>query len=158
MSDELPWFETFKIGDVFESGRVLITEEAIIDYARQWDPQEFHIDPEAARNSQFGGLIASGMHVMGALFRAMIDAGFLKGTGMGAPGLDEVRWMKPVRPGDRIFMRATVTEIRPSATRDDRGYVRMKFEGINQRDDIVSSYYCTEIIKRRPKDGAQAGR
>lgn len=99
MNDELPWFETFSVGDILESGSVTFTEKAILDYARQWDPQPFHSDPEAAANSQFGGLIASGMHVMGAMFRAMVEAGFLNGTAMGSPGMDEVRWLKPVRPG-----------------------------------------------------------
>jgi len=150
MTGPTPWFETFNIGDVFESGPVTFTEDGIMDYARQWDPQPFHIDRAAAEASQFGGLIASGMHVMGALFRALIDAGFLKESGMGSPGLDEVRWLKPVRPGDTLIMRTTVTEIRPSETRDDRGYVRMRFEGINQKGETVSSYFCTEIVKRRP--------
>jgi len=150
MTDTTPWFETFKIGDVFESGPVTFTEEGIIDYAREWDPQPFHIDRAAAAASQFGGLIASGMHVMGALFRALIDAGFLDGSGMGSPGLDEVRWLAPVRPGDTLIMRTTVTESRPSATRNDRGYVRLRFEGINQNGAVVSSYLCTEIVKRRP--------
>jgi len=154
MTDKMPWFETFSVGDVFESGTVTFTEEGIIAYAQQWDPQPFHIDRAAAAQSQFGGLIASGMHIMGALFRALIDAGFLKGTGMGAPGIDEVRWLIPVRPGDTLFSRATVTETRPSATRDDRGYVRMRFEGINQRGEVVSSYLCTEIVRRRPEGAA----
>lgn len=150
MTEAMPWFDTFRIGDVFESGPVTFTEDAIVDYARQWDPQPFHIDRDAAAASQFGGLIASGMHVMSALFRALIDAGFLKGTGMGSPGLDAVRWLKPVRPGDTLFMRTTVTEIRPSESRCDRGYVRMRFDGINQKDEVVTTYLCTEIVRRRP--------
>ena len=156
MNDELAWFETFSVGDILESGSVTFTEEAILDYARQWDPQPFHSDPEAAADSQFGGLIASGMHVMGAMFRAMVEAGFLNGTAMGSPGMDEIRWLKPVRPGDTLTMRATVTDIRPSATRDDRGYVRMRFETLNRQGETVASYLCTEIVRRWPKDTAAA--
>jgi acyl dehydratase len=143
------YFEDFEIGDIFRAEPVAVSEADIVGFAKLYDPQVFHTDPEAAKASQYGGLIASGMQVMALGFRSMIDAGFLKGGGMGSPGLDTVRWHKPVRPGDTITMQATVKSIRESETRADRGYVTMLFETHNQKGECVMSYDCVEIMKRR---------
>ncbi|MGH7005692.1 MAG: MaoC/PaaZ C-terminal domain-containing protein, partial [Alphaproteobacteria bacterium] len=115
----------------------------------RYDPQPFHIDKAAAAKSQFGGLIASGMQVMAVSFASLIEAGFVRGGGMGSPGLDEVRWHKPTRPGDTIVMQARVTDIKTSGTRTDRGYVTLIFEVFNQKRERVMSYSCVEIVRRR---------
>ncbi len=143
------YFEDFALGDVFRAKPVSLSEDEIVDFARRYDPQPFHTDRAAAANSQFGGLIASGLQVMAATFASMIEAGFLRGGGMGSPGLDEVRWHKPTRPGDVIVMQARVTEIKSSASRADRGYVTVAFEVFNQKRERVMSYSCVEIVKRR---------
>ena len=143
------YFEDFALGDVFRAKPVAIGEDDVIEFARRYDPQPFHTDKAAAAKSQFGGLIASGMQVMAVSFASMIEAGFLRGGGMGSPGLDEVRWHKPTRPGDTIVMQARVIEIKPSATRADRGYVTLVFEVFNQKRERVMSYNCIEIVGRR---------
>ena len=143
------YFEDFALGDVFRARPVSVSESEIVEFARRYDPQPFHLDKAAAAKSQFGGLIASGLQVMAVTFATMIEAGFLKGGGMGSPGLDEVRWHAPVRPGDAIVMQARVTEIKTSTTRADRGYVTLLFEVFNQKRERVMSYSCIEIVRRR---------
>ena len=145
-------YEDFRPGDVYMASPVTFTEDGIIAFAQKYDPQPFHTDRAAAAESQYGGLIASGMQVMAECFAALINDGFLKGTGMGSPGLDEVRWQRPVRPGDSLRMRCSVLENRPSSTRDDRGYVTVLFEAVNQREEVAMSYRCVEIVKRRESD------
>jgi len=143
------YFEDFALGDVFRAKPVSLSEDDIVDFAKRYDPQPFHTDKAAAAKSQFGGVIASGLQVMAITFGSMIESGFLKGGGMGSPGLDAVRWHKPTRPGDILVMQARVTEIRNSETRADRGYVILIFEVFNQKRERVMSYSCVEIIKRR---------
>ena len=143
------YFEDFALGDVFRAKPVSVSEAEIVEFARRYDPQPFHTDKAAAAKSQFGGLIASGMQVMAVSFATLIEAGFLRGGGMGSPGLDEVRWHKPMRPGDTIVMQARVIEIKPSTTRADRGYVTLVFEVFNQKRERLMSYNCVEIVKRR---------
>jgi acyl dehydratase len=143
------YFEDFALGDVFRAGPVSVSEAEIVEFARRYDPQPFHTDKAAAGKSQFGGLIASGMQVMAVSFASLIEAGFLKGGGMGSPGLDEVRWWKPMRPGDTIVMQARVIGTKPSTTRTDRGYVTLVFEVFNQKRERLMSYNCVEIVKRR---------
>lgn len=146
------YFEDFEVGDIFRGNPSTLTEQSIVEFGKAYDPQSFHIDPEAAKKSQFGGLIASGMQTMGLGFKGLIEAGFLKGGGMGSPGLETVRWHQPVRPGDTITMQARVLRSWPSTSRDDRGYIDMSFEVLNQRDELVLSYTCVEILK--PKSAA----
>lgn len=143
------YFEDFALGDVFRAKPVSVSEAEIVEFARRYDPQPFHTDKAAAAKSQYGGLIASGIQVMAASFATLIEAGFVRGGGMGSPGLDEVRWWKPVRPGDTIVMQARVTETKPSTTRADRGYVTLLFEVLNQKRECVMSYSCVEIVRRR---------
>ncbi len=142
-------YEDFEPGDAYLSSPVAFTEDEIVAFARKYDPQPFHTDKEAAARSQFGGLIASGLQVMAECFAVLIRDGFLDGTGMGSPGLDEVRWHKPVRPGDTLRMKCTVLERRPSDSRADRGYVTVRFEALNQREEVAMSYRCVEIVRRR---------
>jgi len=146
-------FEDFTAGDEYRAGPVRFEEAEMIEFARRFDPQPFHVDPRAAAQTVYGGLIASGWHVLSATFRALIDAGFLRGGGMGSPGIDEVRWRRPVRPGDTLEVALRVLDARPSRTRDDRGYVNLEFAARNQNGETVLSYRVTEILKRRSARG-----
>ncbi len=145
------YYEDYEPGQVFRSAGITLTESEIIDFALRYDPQPFHIDLDAAARSHFGGLIASGWQVVALSFRAIVDAGLLRGGAMGSPGLEALSWLKPVRPGDTIRTRAEVTAKRDSKRRDDRGYVTVSFEVFNQRDELVMTYSCPEIIAKRPE-------
>ena len=144
------YFEDFSVGDEFASGGVTLTESDIIEFALKYDPQSIHLDVEAASRSIYGGLIASGWHVIGLAFRMFIQAGILGEASMGSPGLEEVRWLKPVRPGDTVHMKARVGATRPSKTKDDRGYLTMEFRIVNQHDEVVTTLRSIQIMARRP--------
>ena len=124
-------FEDFEAGQVYELGSRTVTEEEIVAFAREWDPQPFHLDPEAARESVFGGLIASGWHT-GAMWMRMYVDTMLGPAARGSPGVEQLRWLAPVRPGDTLSGRLTVLDVAPSATRPDRGTVRIRGEMVNQ--------------------------
>ncbi len=134
---------------MFRAGPVALAEDDIVAFAKQYDPQPFHIDPAAAAETIYGGIIASGWHTICATFRALIDAGFLRGGGMGSPGLTDLRWIKPVHPGEALEITLTVTATRPSSSRDDRGYVELDFAAINPAGETVMSYHVAEVVKRR---------
>ena len=122
------YFEEFNVGDKFSSGGVTFTESEIVRFALQYDPQPFHINIEAANNSQFKGLIASGFQTLALVFRMYIQEGMLK-QGMGSPGMDELRWLLPVRPGDTLHMEVEVLSTKSSSSRTDRGYVEKLVHG-----------------------------
>ena len=124
-------FEDFEPGQVYELGSRTVTEDELVEFARQWDPQPFHVDPEAAKESVFGGLIASGWQT-GAIWMRMYVDTMLGSAARGSPGIEELRWLAPVRPGDTLAGRLTVLETTPSATRADRGTVRILGEVVNQ--------------------------
>lgn len=143
------YFEDFQAGDVFELGAVGVTEAEIIAYARQFDPQPFHIDPKQARESVFGGLIASGWHTTALWMRLLVD-GFLRDTiSLGSPGVDEVRWLQPVRPGDTLHARLTIVESRPSTSRPEMGILRSRSEIFNQHDEVVMTIVGVHLVGRR---------
>lgn len=146
------FFEDFKVGDQFTSRGVTFTEGEIVHFALQYDPQPFHIDVEAAKKSQYKGLIASGFQTMALVFRMLLQEGVIK-NGMGSPGIDELRWTKPVRPGDTLHMEAKVLSVRPSSSRSDRGYVEMFCDVVNQRSESVMTMRVHQIHKCR--DGAE---
>ncbi len=143
------YYEDFEIGDVYVGMPVMFDQANIIAFAERYDPQPFHIDPLAAEKSMYGGLIASGWQVVCETFRALLDAGFLRGSGMGAPGIDELRWLKQVRPGDTVTIQATVQGKRESRSRNDRGYVDLTMAVANQKGELVMSYRVTEIVRIR---------
>ena len=118
-------------GSVAEYGPRLVTAEEIVAFGREFDPQPFHIDEQAARATMFGGLAASGWHNCGLLMRIISDGFILGSSFMGSPGVDEVRWFAPVRPGDRLSVRVTVLETRASTSKPDLGFVRFLFEMFN---------------------------
>lgn len=145
------YFEDWQVGDVVRTEGVTITETQIIDFALKYDPQPFHIDVEAARKSQYGGLISSGFLTQALTFRLFRDTGLITGTGMGAGGIDELRWLRPVRPGDTLRVVVEVLEKRPSS-RPDRGYVRLRYTTLNQHGEPVLSMLSSGIIATRGGD------
>jgi acyl dehydratase len=144
------YFEDFKVGDVTDVGPVSVSEEEIVDFASRYDPQPFHIDPEAAKSSPFGGLIASGWHTT-ALFMGMFVRGILlDSASLGSPGVEEIRWTAPVRPGDRLTGRVTVTDVQPSSKNPARGTVFTTSEVFNQDGTPVMSLKARGFFARRP--------
>jgi len=144
------FFEDFKVGDTFVTGGVTLTESMILDFALAYDPQPFHLDVTAAKAGPFGGLIASGFQTLALGFRQVLDMGLLRGGSMGSPGMDELRWTRPVRPGDTIRVKGEVVECRPSSSKTDRGTVRIKYAFVTQADETVLTMSCMHIMRRRP--------
>ena len=142
------YFDDFEVGQIITGLGVTFTEGEIVHFALQYDPQPFHIDAEAAGRSQFKGLIASGFQTMALTFRMLLQEGTLS-DGMGSPGIDELRWKLPVRPGDTLRTVATVLSLRASGSRTDRGYVELFCDTLNQRDESVMTMRVVQIIKRR---------
>ena len=147
------YFEELEVGAVYTTARVSLTEDAIIRFGFEWDPQPFHIDRMAASESMFGGLIASGYHTMLVSYRLYFDHGLLRETAMAGLGFDEVRFRKPLRPADTIKVVITVVEKRMSS-KPDRGIARLKLETVNQDDEIIMSMYLTPLVACRP-DGRE---
>lgn len=145
------YFEDFQIGEEWVAEPVTLSEADILEFAEKYDPQPFHTDHEAAGKSIFGGLIASGWHVQVASFKTVVDSGFMGDASMGSPGADELRYLKPVRPGDTLQTTLTVLEKRASRTRDDRGYVQVLYEIRNQNGETVITMRGNQIYGRRPK-------
>jgi len=143
------FFEDFSPGEVTEFGDYLITEEEILEYARRYDPQPFHVDREAAAESMFGGLIASGWMTGSIMMRLLVEHFISPISGMGSPGVDEVRWPKPVRAGDRLRVRITTIEAKRSQSKPDRGIIQVQQEMINQHGDTVMSLRGTSFLKCR---------
>ncbi len=151
MHDHQRYFEDFRVGQRFESGGLTITEDAIIGFAAQWDPQPFHLDAEYARTKgHFGGLIASGLHTMCATLRLWLaDRIFIDCT-IGSPGVDEARFLKPVRPGDTLRVVTELLELRPSRSKPDRGSVKMRHTTLNQHGETVMTMDARVILRKRP--------
>ena len=143
------YFEDFEVGQSFETRGMTITESQILDFAMQYDPQPFHIDKIAAKDSIFGELIASGMQTMAVSFRLWYDAGVMKTSSLGSPGIDEMRWTAPVHAGDTLHVVVSVKEKTPSRSKPDRGMVMMKYQVFNQHNKPVMSYIAKQIIARR---------
>jgi acyl dehydratase len=143
------FFEHYPLGAVFELGSFSMTEDEMIAFARQFDPQDMHIDRELAAAGPFGGIIASGWQTIGLMMRLFV-AEFLPKNGLASPGIDELRWARPVFPGDQLAVRVTVIEARLSASRPDRGLTRNKVEVTNQKGELVLSMTPTNFIRRRP--------
>jgi acyl dehydratase len=133
-----------------ELGSHVFTSESIIDFAREYDPQTMHTDPELARGSIYGGLIASGWHTAATYMRLLVDSVIGGSESLGSPGIENLRWLKPVRPGDTLTAHFTVLEARPSSTRPDRGIVRSRGEMLNQDGVLVMQLEATNFFARRP--------
>jgi acyl dehydratase len=146
---EQRYFEDYIPGSVFQYGEIRISETDILEFARRFDPQEMHVDPEAAKRGRFGGLIASGWHTGAMMMRLLADNFLTKGASLASPGIDELRWPHPVRPGDVLRIRVTVLEATRSRSKPDRGMVRTLVEVLNQDDDVVMSLKPMNIIACR---------
>jgi acyl dehydratase len=144
------WFEDLAAGTVLEFGSVEMTEEEIVGFARRYDPQPFHLDREAGKSSIFGGLCASGWNTTAVMMRMWVDNYLSPEASLGSPGIDELRWLRPVFPGDRLRCRLTVLEATPSRSRPYMGSIRQRGEVLNQKDEVVMSLIGTTFFKRRP--------
>ncbi len=143
------YFEDFNVGETVEIGRHAISEAAILEFGRQYDPQPFHTDPERARTSIYGGLIASGWQTCSIVMRVMCDAYLSEAASMGSPGMEEIRWLKPVRPGDVLVVMRTIEEARPTS-KADRGLVLSRWDVYNQRDEHVMMMRGYGLFGRNP--------
>jgi acyl dehydratase len=143
------YFDDLPEGYSFETGTRTLSEDDIIGFARQWDRQSFHTDPEAARASPYGGLIASGFHTLLTAFNLTLEAEVWNEASMGSPGIDSLRWIRPVRPGDTLRVRIEVTSSTPSQSRNDRGRTGFRHTVLNQNDEVVMTYHCVNILARR---------
>ncbi len=139
-------FEYFVPGSVRIFGAMLVKEEEIIEFARRYDPQVFHADPVAARKTAYGGLVASGWHTAAMAMRLIVEHYLSRVASVGSPGVDELRWLKPVRPGDILSVRVTVLEARRSESKPDRGVVRSLVEVLNQDMVVVMSFKGVNIL------------
>jgi acyl dehydratase len=145
------YFEDFQVGDIFDLGSTTVTEEEIISFANQFDPQPFHTDPVLARDSIFGGLVASGWHTTAMFMRLFFDGLLHETASIASPGVDDVRWLKPVRPGDVLRARFTVIESTPSKSKASLGIVRSRCEVFNQADELVMSLVGVHFFGRKPE-------
>ena len=143
------YWEDFDPGQVRDTGGYSLTEDEIVEFAKKYDPQPFHIDKEKAKQSHFGGLIASGWQTASMCMRMLCDLYLLESASMGSPGVDEVRWVKPVRPGDILRIKATVLETRASNSRPDMGTVRSRSEVYNQHGELVMHMSGVGMFRRR---------
>lgn len=144
------YFEDYPVGAVYEFGPIEVEEAEVIAFASRFDPQAMHIDPAAAAAGPFKGLIASGWHTLSLMMRLMVDNYLSTVAGLASPGVDEVRWVRPVRPGDRLTLRTTILEARPSRSKPDRGVIFGLMEGVNQNGEVVASYRGMNLILKRP--------
>jgi acyl dehydratase len=143
------FFEDYIPGSISTFGTITVKDEEIIEFATRYDPQVFHTDPSAARKTVYGGLVASGWHTAAMAMRLLVEHYLSPSSSMGSPGVDELRWLKPVRPGDRLSVRVTIAEARRSRSKPDRGIVRTNVEVLNQDATVVTSWKGTGIMRCR---------
>ncbi|MFQ5775212.1 MAG: MaoC family dehydratase [Kiloniellaceae bacterium] len=143
-------FDDFEVGERFVSPGVTVSEGQILDFALKYDPQPFHLDKEAAAESPYGGLIASGFHTLALAFRAFLHANVINDCSLGSPGMDELRWLRPVRPGDTLHTEAEVKSKRASESRPERGVLHMAYEVKNQTGEVVMTFTAIHLMRRRP--------
>lgn len=144
------WFEDFTVGRSFKTRGATLSEAQLLDFGWTYDPQPFHIDKEAAKEWGFGGIIASGFQTLAITFRLFFQERLITACSLGSPGMDELRWLKPVYPGDTLSVVATVKEARASQSKPDRGIVRMEYQTFNQRGEVVLSFLATQFLRKRP--------
>ena len=146
----IDWFDDFAVGLVFELGTFSLTEEEMIEFATRYDPQAFHIDPVAAQESMFGGIIASGWQTVSCVMRLMVDNLIPAESALGSPGIDELRWLKPVRPDVTYRAVYEVLEARPSRSKPDRGVVQGRCVTYDPDGEPVMSFKGMGMYLRRP--------
>ena len=147
---ETLYWEDFKVGETVAMGTHTFVEEEMIDFARKFDPQPFHIDPTAAKESHFGGLIASGWHTCAIAMRLICEDYLNSSASLGSPGIENVRWLVPVRAGDTLSYRRVVLEARTSKSRPDMGLVKSRTEAVNQKGETVLTFEGWGMFGRRP--------
>ncbi len=152
------YFDDFEVGERFTSRGVTLSESQILDFALAYDPQPFHIDKEAAAASPYAGLIASGFQTLALGFRMFYQEKVVNACSMGSPGISELRWLLPVRPGDTLSTEVEITGKRPSRSKPDRGSVDLAFQVRNQHGEAVMSFQSTMILARAPGAARGAGR
>lgn len=145
------YFEDYLPGSTYEYGSTTVSEEQIIEFAKEFDPQPFHIDPKTAVDGPFGGLIASGWHTTALMMRLFVDNYLSSSASLGGPGVDELRWLLPVRPGDVLRLRVTVLEAKPSKSKPDRGLIRTLAEMINETGEPVLRLTVLNFLRLRTR-------
>jgi acyl dehydratase len=148
------YFEDYAPGLVVDCGSVTVSEAEIIDFARRYDPQPFHVDPEAAAAGPYGGIIASGWQTASLMMRQLVERFISQESGLGAAGVDEIRWPRPVRPGDILHVRATVLEARLSRSKPDRGIIRTRMEATSASGEVAMSMEGINFVRVRPAASA----
>ncbi len=146
---EQRYFEDYIPGGVYEFGSISVEEAEIISFSKRFDPQPFHTDPEAAEKSMYAGLIASGWHTAALMMRLVVDHYLSHVASLGSPGVDELRWLQPVRPGDTLSLRVTVTEARRSRSKPDRGILHSYCETLNQHGQVVMTMKAINLLACR---------
>lgn len=146
------WFEDYTVGDVREYGTITLTEQEIVEFARRYDPQSIHTDPQWALSGPFSGLIASGIQTIGIFMRLYADHYLTRCGSLASPGVDEVRWPRPVRPGDALRLRTETVEARRSRSKPDRGLLVTVTELLNQDDQPVLTQQVMNLVAVRPRD------
>jgi acyl dehydratase len=155
---EARYFEDYRPGAVHTAGAIAVTESDIVDFARRYDPQPMHTDPEFAARGRFGGLIASGWHTGAMMMRLFADNFLSPASSLASPGLDELRWQLPVRPGDVLSLRITILEARRSRKNPEQGVIRSHVEVLNQTGAVLMSLKPISLVRRRPvQDNTCAG-
>lgn len=144
------YFEDFYEGRTFSFGGKTVDKDEVIAFAKAYDPQPFHIDEEAAASSPYGGLIASGWHTAAMVMRMLVDNVLADAASLGSPGLEELRWVRPVRPGDTLRVEMTVTGTKASKSKPDRGFVNVAYQVLNQNDEVAMTFRGTGMYRRRP--------
>ncbi|HKU96123.1 MAG TPA: MaoC family dehydratase [Vineibacter sp.] len=150
MPGPLRYWEDYEVGVPYDLGSQTISQDEIVAFARQFDPQPFHVDPAAARQSMFGGLIASGWHTCGIVMRLIVDHYLHPETSLGSPGIDDIRWLKPVRPGDVLSGKMHVLDKRESRSKPTIGILINEASLQNQNGEVVATVRATNLIRRRP--------
>jgi acyl dehydratase len=149
------YLEDYAVGQVFKSGRLRVDKEQIFAFARQFDPQPYHLDEAAALHSPFKGLAASGWHTAALTMRLLVDSEFHPAGGILGVGFEELSWPQAVRPGDELHTRSEVLDVRPSKSRPDRGLIKIRTTTFNQNDEVVMVYTGNLLVPRRPDGTAK---
>lgn len=157
MTRPVRYLEDFAPGMELEFGDRLVTAEEVVAFAREYDPQPFHLDEAAGKATHFGGLVASGWQTAGFMMRMLVDHLLSPQTSLGSPGLDELRWLKPVRPGDRLRVRVRIQEVKRSRSRPEMGTIRQTTEVLNQKDEVVMSTISIGMVRARAIPEISAG-
>ena len=140
------YFEDYVVGSVYEFGTIAVTEDEVIDFAKRYDPQPFHIDPEAAKKSHFGGIISSGWFTAVLAMRLLVDNYVSSVASLGSPGVNDLKWLKPVRPGDELSIKVTILDARRSRSKPNRGLVNISLVALNQNREVVMTMQSVGMV------------